>query len=329
MQPDTDWRPTASLDRLRLRADILARIRTFFARLDVLEVDTPVLSTAASTDPALSSFKTGYHGPGAVEGDTRYLHTSPELPMKRLLAAGSGSIYQICKVFRDGESGAQHNPEFTLLEWYRTGFDHLELMDEVERLLADILLDIMPIDSVHHWCYRDLFIEIAGIDPFSTTSAELRTLLQSSYDVTAVGLADDDRDVWLDLAMTHVIEPRLGDGLVFVRDYPASQSALARLRSGNLPVAARFEVYLNGVELANGFHELTDALEQRRRFEKELEQRRQAGVEVVKLDERFLSALNAGLPDCAGVALGLDRLLMLASGSSRVQDVIAFPFDTA
>ena len=328
MQTDTDWRPAASLDRLRLRACILGRIRAFFSRLDVLEVDTPVLSPAASTDPALTSFKTIYHGPGAVEGDTRYLHTSPEFPMKRLLAAGSGSIYQVCKVFRDGESGAQHNPEFTLLEWYRTGFDHLDLMDEVEQLIADILLDIMPIHSVHHWCYRDLFNEIAGIDPLSTTAAELRSLMQSRHGVTAVGLADADRDAWLDLAMTHVIEPRLGKGLVFVRDYPASQAALARLRSGNPPVAARFEVYLNGVELANGFYELDDAVEQRQRFEKELELRRQAGDEMVEMDEHFLSALNAGLPECAGVALGLDRLLMLASGSSCVQDVIAFPFDT-
>jgi lysyl-tRNA synthetase class 2 len=329
MQADTDWRPTASLDRLRLRATILERIRAFFSRLDVLEVDTPVLSPAASTDPALSSFKTSYHGPGAAEGDIRYLHTSPEFPMKRLLAAGSGPIYQICKVFRDGESGAQHNPEFTLLEWYRTGFDHIDLMDEVEQLLADVLLDIMPIAAVHHWCYRDLFNDVAGIDPFTATPAELRTYLQANHEVTAVGLSDADRDAWLDLVMTHVIEPRLGDGLVFVRDYPASQAALARLRSGTPAVAARFEVYLNGVELANGFHELTDAVEQRLRFDKELKRRRQTGVEEVKPDERFLSALNAGLPDCAGVALGLDRLLMLASGSECVQDVIAFPFDTA
>jgi lysyl-tRNA synthetase class 2 len=329
MQPDSDWGPTASPDSLRLRASILARIRAFFARLDVLEVDTPVLSHAASTDPALSSFKTHYHGPGAVEGDIRYLHTSPEFPMKRLLAAGSGSIYQICKVFRDGESGVLHNPEFTLLEWYRTGFDHLDLMDEVERLITDVLLDIMPIDSVHHWCYQDLFIEFAGIDPFTSTAAELRMLLQSKHDVTAVGLADADRDTWLDLAMTHVVEPRLGNGLVFVRDYPASQAALARLRSANPPVAARFEVYLNGIELANGFHELADTVEQRQRFEKDLIRRRQTGIEIVKIDEHFLSALHAGLPDCAGVALGLDRLLMLASASACVQDVIAFPFDTA
>jgi lysyl-tRNA synthetase class 2 len=329
MEPDTDWRPTVSLDVLKLRAGLLARIRAFFARLDVLEVDTPVLSRAASTDPALSSFKTYCHGPGAVQDEPRYLHTSPEFPMKRLLAAGSGSIYQICKVFRDGESGARHNPEFTLLEWYRTGFDHLDLMDEVQRLVTDVLADIMPIDSVQHWSYRELFVEIAGIDPFTATAVELGTLLQSRYDVTAVGLAVDDKDVWLDLLMTHVIEPRLGNGLMFIRDYPASQAALARLRPVSPPVAARFEVYLNGIELANGFHELADAQEQRQRFDSELGRRRENGDEAVPMDENLLSALQAGLPNCAGVALGLDRLLMLASDSKCVQDVMAFPFETA
>ena len=329
MEPHADWRPTASLEVLKLRAAILARIRAFFARLDVLEVDTPALSRAATTDPALSSFKTCYHGPGAVRDEPRYLHTSPEFPMKRLLAAGSGSIYQICKVFRDGESGTQHNPEFTLLEWYRTGFDHLDLMDDVQRLVTDVLADIMPIDSVQHWNYRDLFVEIAAIDPFTATAAELRTVLQSRFDVTAVGLSLDDGDAWLDLMMTHVIEPRLGSGLMFIRDYPASQAALARLRPCSPPVAARFEVYLNGIELANGFHELADAPEQRRRFEADLERRRDCGHEAVRMDENFLSALHAGLPNCAGVALGLDRLLMLASGSQRLQNVIAFPFETA
>jgi len=318
----------ASLEVHRLRASMLARIRTFFARLDVLEVDTPVLSRAASTDPALCSFKTVYSGPGAAKGEPRYLHTSPEFPMKRLLAAGSGSIYQICKVFRDGESGPRHNPEFTLLEWYRTGFDERDLMDEVQQLLKYVLADVMPVDTVQHWRYRELFIDIAGFDPFTATPAELRSLMQSRYNVAAVGLADD-RDAWLDLVMTHVIEPRLDNGLVFVRDYPASQAALARLRPGEPPVAARFEVYLNGIELANGFHELTDAVEQQQRFDNELQRRRKAGTEAVKMDDNLLSALHAGLPDCAGVALGLDRLLMLASGSKRVQDVLAFPFDSA
>lgn len=319
----------ASHDVLKLRAGILARIRAFFARNDVLEVETPVLSRAASTDPALCSFKTVYSGPGTARDQIRYLHTSPEFPMKRLLAAGSGSIYQICKVFRDGESGTRHNPEFTLLEWYRTGFDELDLMNEVQRLITEVLADDLPIDTVQHYCYRELFIEFAAVDPFTATSAELRALLQSRHDVTAIGLADDDSDAWLDLVMTHVIEPRLGQGLVFVRDYPASQAALARLRPGDPPVAARFEVYLNGMELANGFHELTDAVEQQRRFDSELQRRRKAGSETVRMDENLLSALRAGLPDCSGVALGLDRLLMLASGSRRVQDVLAFPFDSA
>jgi lysyl-tRNA synthetase class 2 len=202
-------------------------------------------------------------------------------------------------------------------------------MDEVERLLKDVLADIMPIDSVQHWSYRELFVEIAGIDPFTATVTELGMLLQSTYGVTAVGLANADIDAWLDLLMTHVIEPRLGNGLMFVRDYPASQAALARLRPGSPPVASRFEVYLNGVELANGFHELADALEQRQRFDIELEQRRDRGDEVVRTDENLLSALRAGLPNCAGVALGLDRLLMLASGSKCLQDVIVFPFDSA
>jgi lysyl-tRNA synthetase class 2 len=308
---------------------MLARIREFLAKRDILEVDTPVLSRATSTDPALASFKTCFHTTGAASGERRYLHTSPEFPMKRLLAAGSGSIYQICKVFRDGESGTRHNPEFTLLEWYRTGFDHLDLMDEVELLVTDALVDVMPVESVHHWCYRDLFCEFAGVDPFTITPAELKPLLQSRYGLTAVGLDDDNRDAWLDLVMTHVIEPRLDKGMVFIRDYPASQAALARLRSGNPAVAARFEVYLNGVEIANGFHELADADEQRRRFGLELEQRRHAGSEVVNMDENLLAALHAGLPDCAGVALGLDRLLMVACGAKSVHDVIAFPFDIA
>ena len=322
------WRPTASLDALRLRAVLLGRIRAFFSARDVLEVDTPVLSRAAATDPALQSFTSIYTGPGPASGATVYLHTSPEFPMKRLLAAGSGSIYQICKVFRDAESGARHNPEFTLLEWYRTGFDHFDLMDEVESLLREVLKGIAAPVSVDHWTYRELFLEYVGVDPFATSQAELKSLLEVQHGVIAVGM-QDDLDTWLDLVMTHVIEPRLGPGLVFVRDYPASQAALARLRSASPPVAARFEVYLNGVELANGFHELADATEQRQRFARECEWRRQHHAPPVSMDEQLLAALESGLPDCAGVALGLDRLLMIACGAHRLDDVIAFPFETA
>jgi len=326
MQSHPDWRPTASFEALKLRAELLARTRLFFAEQAVLEVDTPALSRAASTDPALASFSTVYNGPGPAGADL-YLHTSPEFPMKRLLAAGSGSIYQLCKVFRDGEFGARHNPEFTLLEWYRTGFDHLDLMDEVERFLTTVLAGIAPPDSVHHWTYRELFLEYAGIDPFTATSDELRTLLLTRYNIHCETLSADDMDGWLDLVMTHVIEPRLGSGLVFVRDYPASQAALSRLCTGNPPVAARFEVYLNGIELANGFYELADAVEQRARFEKERARRAVDGLADVCVDEYLLSALESGLPDCAGVALGVDRLVMIACGAESLHEVLAFPFD--
>ena len=249
--------------------------------------------------------------------------------MKRLLAAGLGSIYQICKVFRDGEFGRQHNPEFSMLEWYRTGFDHLDLMDEVERLLIEVLSDISPIESVHHWRYRELLLEFAGVDAFETSPADLRFLLQNNHNITPVGVPDTDLDAWLDLVMTHIVEPRLGKGLVFVRDYPASQASLARLRPGTPPVAARFEVYLDGMELANGFHELADANEQRQRLELESRKREQAHAGPVRIDEHFLAALESGLPDCAGVALGLDRLLMIAAGADCLQEVLAFPLDSA
>ena len=329
MQSVVDWRPTASLEMLQLRATLLVRIRRFFARHNVLEVDTPALSGAAATDPALHSFVTTYHGPGPRAGATCYLHTSPEFPMKRLLAAGSGSIYQVCKVFRDAEYGSLHNPEFTLLEWYRTGYDHRDLMDEVERLLREVLEDIKPLTSVQHWTYRDLFLEFAGVDPFSVKAAELQALLRSRHDVAPVGLSTDVLDPWLDLTLTHVIEPRLGSGLVFVQDYPVSQAALARLRPGKPAVAARFEVYLDGIELANGFHELADAGEQRRRFTAECRRRGESGEAAVCVDECLLAALESGLPDCAGVALGLDRLLLVAGGRKDLHDVIAFTFDRA
>jgi lysyl-tRNA synthetase class 2 len=324
-----DWRPVTTLRILKLRAELLARVRAYFSDNAVLEVDTPVLSAAAATDPALHSFTTDYHGPGVPAQRVCYLHTSPEFPMKRLLAAGSGSIYQICKVFRDAESGRLHNPEFTLLEWYRTGLDHLDLMDDVERLLTVVLDGIAPIAGVQHWTYRDLFREFAAVDPFRVSARELAVLLESRFGLATAGMPADQLDAWLDLTMTHVIQPRLGRGLVFVRDYPASQAALARLRPGSPPVAARFEVYLDGVELANGFHELADAAEQRRRFMAENRRRTQAGDRPLPVDEYLLAALAAGFPDCAGVALGLDRLLMIAAGADSLREVMSFPFDVA
>jgi lysyl-tRNA synthetase class 2 len=332
-QTPADWRPTASLDVLKLRATLLDRIRAYFSARDVLEVDTPVLSAAAATDPAISSFTTTYHGPvpgAARSGGVRlYLHTSPEFPMKRLLAAGSGSIYQVCKVFRDGESGGSHNPEFTLLEWYRSGFDHFDLMDEVEQLLRAVLDGVMPVGSVDHWTYRDLFLEITGMDPFAASVTDMQAVLQGHGLHNPVGLTEDDPDVWLDLLMTHVIEPRLGTGLVFIRDYPASQAALARLRPGQPAVAARFEVYLGGIELANGYHELTDAAEQQQRFEKDNARRAALGKEPVAMDGNLLAAMQNGLPDCAGVALGIDRLLMVVTQAESIDTTLAFSFPNA
>ena len=329
LPPGGDWRPAASLEALKLRATLLARIRAFFAGRDILEVDTPALSVAGATDPAIHSFRTRWHGPALAGSNSLYLHTSPEFPMKRLLAAGSGSVYQICKVFRDGEAGRYHNPEFTLMEWYRTGFDYLDLMDEVEILLREVLADVAPVTGVDHWTYRDLFLDVAGVDPLTATVDALAEVLRSRGSRPPAGLAGDDRDAWLDLLLTHVVEPALGRGLVFIRDYPASQAALARLRPGEPPVAARFEVYLDGVELSNGFHELTDVREQRARFVQDNHRREQQGDAAVDVDERLLAAMSAGLPDCAGVSLGIDRLLMVAGQYNSLADVTAFPLDRA
>ena len=308
------WRPTADLDILRLRAVLLARIREYFARAGVLEVDTPALSTAGTTDPALHSFSTVYHGPGPCHGASFYLHTSPEFPMKRLLAAGVGSIYQICKVFRDGESGHRHNPEFTLLEWYRTGFDHAAMMVDVESLLRELLRDIRPMGPARHFSYRELFIHHAGIDPFAASSGEIRRLLHVRGISFPDGLASDDFDGWLDLVLTHVIEPVLDRGLVFVREYPASQAALARLLAADWPVAARFEVYLDGVELANGYHELTDAAEQERRFEQDNERRRARQLDVVQPDRAAACRPAVGT---AGVRRRRPGYRSLADGGRR------------
>jgi lysyl-tRNA synthetase class 2 len=317
-----DWRPSASLENLQLRARILAGIRAFFAERGVLEVETPLLGAAASTDPHLETFACEYRGPFAPEGQTLYLQTSPEFAMKRLLAAGSGPVYQICKAFRNGEAGQYHNPEFTLLEWYRPGFDHYALMDEVE-VLVDKLLMTGPARRVS---YRDLFLECVALDPFDFSTAEARACLHRA-DITPPQLADDAPDEWLNLLLTHLIEPQMGDGALIVYDFPASQAMLARLAPTEPPVAERFELYVNGVELANGFHELADAGEQQRRFESDLHQRQRLGLPSVVMDRALIDALDHGIPECAGVALGLDRLLMLAAETASIADLLAFPVD--
>ena len=329
--PESDWRPSAALDILKLRARLLERTRAFFFTRGVLEVETPVLSGAATTDPALASFATRYTGPRFPQGQTLYLHTSPEFPMKRLLAAGSGSIYQICKVFRDGEAGRRHNPEFTLLEWYRVGFDHHRLMDEAGELVMELLVPSLSLQPPERLTYRVAFQRHAGLDPFAASPEAFGQAARThGINVSPEMVSENNPDPWRDLLLTHVVEPKLGQGrLTFIYDYPASQAALARIHPGNPPVAARFELYLNGIELANGFHELADADEQRTRFERQLHAREAAGLPAVPLDERLLAALAHGLPDCAGVALGFDRLVMLAADAGSIEEVLAFPIERA
>lgn len=318
-----DWRPTASIEALRLRAGMLATIRAFFAAREVLEVETPLLASAPVTDPHLQALSCRYRGPGADEGRDLYLQTSPEFAMKRLLAAGSGPVYQICKAVRDGEAGRRHNPEFTILEWYRPGWDHHRLMDEIDALLAAIL-GTRPGERLS---YAETFERHAGFDPHREPDRALRARVAALGVRSAAGLGRDDL---LDLVLTHLVEPRLGHCQPsFVSDYPASQAALARVRPGDPPLAERFEVFVEGLELANGYHELTDPAAQRQRFERDLEARRAAGLPEVPVDERLLGALEHGLPDCAGVALGLDRLLMLAAGTRDIADVLAFPISRA
>lgn len=325
---DHSWQPTASLEVLRLRARLMARVRRFFAARAVLEVETPTLSAAATPAPHLDSFSIAYHGPAGPASGQLHLHTSPEFPMKRLLAAGSGSIYQLCRVFRDGEAGARHNPEFTLLEWYRVDVSLAELIAEVEMLVRTVLTGVRELPLVEHYTYQTLFQRYADLDGLAATSVELRDCLLQQGHQPPTGLCDTDIDAWRDLVLTHIIEPQLS-GLVFVTEYPASQAALARISPHNAAVAERFECYLDGVELANGFHELSDAVEQRRRFEQENAARSALGRPKMPLDESMLAALAAGLPDCCGVALGFDRLLMRAVDAKHIKDILAFGIDRA
>lgn len=311
------WRPTASLEMLSRRADVLRYLREFFRERGVLEVETPMLSHAAVQDAHLRSITVTARSPEAG----RYLHTSPELAMKRLLAAGVGPIYQLCKVFRDGECGRLHNPEFTMLEWYRPGFDLHQIMDEVEALL-DGLLGTGP---CAHMAYGQAFEEHVGLNPHSASLAQLRRRARDVGVQFARGTRLD-RNGLLDLLFSHSVAPHLGDGEpTFVLDWPVGQAALARIRSGPPPTAERFELFVNGIELANGYNELVDPLEHSLRLELEKWRRRQQRLEAVPVDTRFLAAVYSGLPDCVGVALGVDRLVMLATGAARVEDVIAFP----
>ena len=328
MGHQTNWQPSADISMLRARAEKLQVIRQFFALRDVLEVDTPVLSQYGVSDPHIDSMAAEFVPDGTDEGQTHYLMSSPEYAMKRLLASGSGCIYQIAKAFRNGEAGRRHNPEFTMLEWYRVGFGLDALMWEVAELL-DVLL--MPAGSHmhwHYWTYSDAYRNILGVDPFDMDDEAVRELAQQHVDIDLP--ADTPRDTWLDLLMSHCLEPALPEAC-FIYNYPASQSALARLSMDmyGRTVARRFEVYVGGVELANGYHELTDASEQAQRFVTDNERRAELGKRPMNADQRLVDALHAGVPDCAGVAMGLERILMLAYGKQSIADVMAFDFSRA
>jgi lysyl-tRNA synthetase class 2 len=314
------WRPTAPLGTLELRARMLRAARDYFAATHTLEVETPTLSHAAVSDVHLQSIA------ASACGKPVFLHTSPEYAMKRLLASGCGDIYQIARVYRDGESGRYHNPEFTMIEWYRIGIDHHALMTDVEQLLASLLPAHRSSERAERLSYRDAVQLHAGVDALDDPpSVLIASLNQAGVDVP-VGL-EQHRDACLDLIMTTLVAPHLGrERLTFIHDYPASQAALARVQGR---VASRFEAYLDGIELANGFHELVDVKEQRKRFEADNTDRQQRGLTRMPIDEHFLAALEHGLPECAGVALGFDRLVMCASDAKHIDDVIAFPFSRA
>jgi lysyl-tRNA synthetase class 2 len=308
---------------LELRAGLCAEIRQFFASRSVLEVETPILSSGANTDPNIQSFTTIFSG--HVDGGSRerWLRTSSEFAQKRLLAAGIGDCYELGRVFRDGEAGRRHNPEFTMLEWYRVGWDHRRLIDEVIELVQLALTLCSRTADVHRSSYRDLFIASIDLDPFRASETDMCGAL-GNLRVDERGLSRDD---WLDLILTHCIQPEFPhDRITVIYDYPASQCALAKIRADDPPVAERFELYLGTHELANGYHELTDPAEQRARFMRDNARRRERGLAELPLDENFLRALERSMPDCAGVALGIERLLMAISGNEDIRDVLAFAF---
>jgi lysyl-tRNA synthetase class 2 len=317
MSPTETWRPAGSLARLKARALMLQDIRGFFSEQGVMEVETPLTSAAGNTDPEIQSIRT----------DTgAYLRTSPEFPLKRLLANGSGDIYELGRVFRAGESGRSHNPEFTMLEWYREGISYHQLMDEVALLVKHCgrgKFDQWPVEKLS---YRELFQRYLELDPFTADSHALCAVARQ-HGIDDIDLGRRQR---LDLLLSLVIQPALPDEcLTFVCDFPSDQAALARIRPGSPPLAERFELYLGCTELANGYQELTDAVEQQQRFDKENVLRQERGLPTVTTDHHLVTALEHGLPECAGVALGVDRLLKSLCDADTLNEVIAFPLSRA
>ena len=313
------------LSALRLRARVNAAIRGFFAERGVLEVETPILSAAGNTEPNIDSFTTTFSGHVSAGPRLRWLRTSPEYPLKRLLAAGLGDCYELGRVFRNGEAGGRHNPEFSMLEWYRVGWDHHRLIEETVSLVRQLLALVDRQARVEVLTYRELFQRHVGVDPFTASLQQLQAPL-AGIQIDGEGLSRDD---WLDLLMTHRIQPAFSrQVLTVVHDWPASQAALARIRPGEPPLAERFELYLGQYELANGYHELNDAAEQRARFARDHAVRSERGAVLPPLDQALLASLDA-LPACAGVAVGVDRLLMCLLDTAAIADVLALDFASA
>ncbi|MEF1256869.1 elongation factor P--(R)-beta-lysine ligase [Vibrio sp. M260112] len=320
-----DWQPTASIEQLRQRADLVSQIRQFFSARDVLEVDTPAMSHATVTDIHLHTFQTEFVGPGYADGSKLYFMTSPEFHMKRLLAAGSGCIYQINKAFRNEENGRYHNPEFTMLEWYRVGFDHHKLMDEMD----DLLQLVLKCGQAERMTYQQAFINVLGVCPLESTMGELKEVA-AKLGLRDIAEPEQDRDTLLQLLFSVGVEAKIGQNVpAFVYDFPASQAALAKINAEDPRVADRFEVYFKGIELANGFHELDNPSEQLKRFESDNAKRIEMGLSPQPIDYHLIAALKSGLPECAGVALGIDRLIMLAISCDHIDQVTAFPFPIA
>jgi elongation factor P--(R)-beta-lysine ligase len=307
------WQPTASLLQLKNRAAILQQVRTFFAQRNVLEVDTPLLDRSTVTDPVQKAFQI----------DDRFLQTSPEYAMKRLLASHGCDIYQICKAFRDDEVGRIHNPEFTMLEWYRIGYD----LDALMRETADLLQLILRCNPPEQIAYQQLFLNELHIDPLTASVESLKNIAHDHHIVVSDSFADEDKDTWLDILMSHVIEPKIGQQVpTFIYDYPASQAALAKTNADKT-TARRFEIYYKGIELANGYHELTDAAELEKRFHADNNLRSARNLPQRPIDYHLIAAQKQGIPDCSGVALGLDRLIMLALNAAHIREVLSFVWE--
>lgn len=323
-----NWQPTAPIDLLLKRAKIIKKVREFFADRCILEVETPILSQAAVTDRHLSSFETIFSKPGIVDlqqGQKLSLITSPEYHMKRLIAAGSGPIFQICKCFRNQEEISRyHNPEFTMLEWYRIQFDMMQMINEVDDLFQ-LVLDSEPAE---HISYQSAFIKYINIDPFDTSREQLTEAIEGLE--LGFDTKDVDIDTLLQVLFTFGIEPKIGQNKpTVVYHFPASQAALAEICCEDHRTAKRFEFYYQGVELANGFKELVNAKEQRARFERDNQERLANGIPAQVIDEYLLAAMEAGLPECSGVAVGLDRLIMLALKQPTISHVMSFNLENA